>query len=410
MSKLKREKMRILLVTQYFHPENFKSTDIAFELSKKGHIVTVLTGIPNYPAGKFFQGYGIFKKRKETINNVRIIRCLLWPRGKSSGFELALNYFSWAFFASLRGVFLAFSNKYDKIIVHEPSPITQGLPAIVIKRLIKKPIIFWVLDLWPDSLISAGNITNKRVLNFFEKLTIFIYNNCDKILISSKSFENSILDKGQHKSKVSYFPNWSKDLSLQDSSMSIPKLPEGFTVLFAGNIGEAQDMDTIVKACKLLTKEDNIRIVLIGDGRKSTFIEESISNFGLQNVLFAFGRFPIEYMATFYTQADSLLVSLKNEEAFTKTVPAKMQSYLSIKKPIIGLLNGEGSDLINEISCGYTAQAGNEVDFVRVLKQLANTDKATLDLMGHRGYDYFKSHFKIESSMNQLENVLYETK
>ena len=148
--------MKVLLVTQYFYPENFKSNDIAFELVKRGYDVTVLTGIPNYPSGSFFKGYGIFKNRKQVINGVQIYRVLLLPRGKGKGLRLALNYFSWAFFASFRAFFLALLKRYDAILVHEPSPITQGIPAIVVKKMLHIPMYFWVLDLWPESLESAG--------------------------------------------------------------------------------------------------------------------------------------------------------------------------------------------------------------------------------------------------------------
>lgn len=409
MNKLGRKKLKIILVTQYFYPENFKSNDIAFELSKRGHDVTVLTGIPNYPEGKYYSGYSLFKNRKEVINGVKVIRSVLSPRGNSSGPRLALNYFSWAFFASIRATFLAIFNNYDKIIVHEPSPITQGLPAIVIKKLIRAPIIFWVLDLWPDSLISAGNIQNKKIISFFNNLTKFIYNHSDRILISSKSFGKTIISQGQDISKLLYFPNWSKDLSLDKNNLEIPKMPSGFILLFAGNIGEAQDMDTIIEGCKLLTKEDNIKIVLIGDGRKLNFVKDSIVKYDLEDVLFVFGRFDSMYMASFYEQADALLVSLKNEEVFNKTVPAKVQSYLSMSKPIIGVLNGEGSDLINDIKCGYTAEAGNAKDFIRQLKILSKSNIALRAEMGKNGYSYFKSNFELDCAMSNLENILYET-
>ena len=195
--------MRILLVTQYFHPENFKSNDIAFELARRGYDVTVLTGLPNYPKGRIYDGYGIFRKRKEVIDGVKIYRTLVIPRGNGGGARLALNYLSWAFIASVWAFFMAVFHRYDAVIVHETSPVTQGFPALVVKWLQRIPMYFWVLDLWPESLQAAGNIHNRHILGFFTWVTRMMYRNSDKILMSSNGFRKSILDKGDFGEKLS---------------------------------------------------------------------------------------------------------------------------------------------------------------------------------------------------------------
>ena len=167
--------MKILIVTQYYFPESFKSNDLSFELQKRGHEVTVLTGLPNYPEGKMYDGYGVFKNRKQEINGVKVIRSLLLLRGKGGGIRLFLNYFSFAFLASIKAFFLNFGNKYDAVIVHEPSPITQFYPALLLKKLQNAPVYFWVMDLWPESLEIAGGDKNKFILNFFKKMVITFY-------------------------------------------------------------------------------------------------------------------------------------------------------------------------------------------------------------------------------------------
>ncbi len=177
-----------------------------------GYDVTVLTGIPNYPSGSFFKGYGLFRKRSEVINGVKVKRTLLIPRGKGGGLRLALNYFSWAFFASVRTFFLSLCYRYDAVIVHQTSPVTQGIPAVIVRKMQRIPLYFWVLDLWPESLVSAGGVTNGYVLSFFEKMVRWLYNNSDKILISSRGFEQSILEKGEYRNKLIYFPNWAEDV------------------------------------------------------------------------------------------------------------------------------------------------------------------------------------------------------
>ena len=230
--------MRILLVTQYFHPENFKSNDIAFELAKRGYDVTVLTGIPNYPKGRFFNGYGLFKRRSEVFHGVKIVRTFVIPRGNGGAIMLAMNYISWAFFGSVVAFFMSLFRRFDAIIVHQTSPVTQGFPALVVKCMRGTPIYFWVLDLWPESLRAAGGIKNGFILNLFGKVVGLMYRCSDRILISSRGFAKSICAKGRFEDKLEYFPNWAEDVFENSSAGNVPYLPEGFKVMFAGNVGE----------------------------------------------------------------------------------------------------------------------------------------------------------------------------
>jgi len=399
--------MKVLLVTQYFFPENFKSNDIAFELVKRGHKVTVLTGLPNYPEGKFYNGYGIFKKRCEIINGVKVVRALLIPRGKGGGIRLFLNYFSWAFFASIRAFFLAFQYKYDVVLVHEPSPITQGFPAIVIKKIQKIPLHFWVLDLWPESLTSAGGVKNKTVLSFFTGMVKYIYNNSDKILISSKGFKESILTKGNYEDKLIYFPNWAEDSILKgNSNYPIPELPHGFKILFAGNIGVAQDVNSIIKAALILKEELDIHFVFVGDGRSKQELEDFVINNHLSKTVHFMGRFPIDAMKTFFNKADVLLVSLKDELIFNVTVPAKLQAYLCTHKPILGILNGEGAELINEAQCGFSTNAGDSEGLAREIVKLYELSAEQRNILGQNGFKYFEENFTMTKCIDNLELIL----
>lgn len=399
--------MNVLLVTQYFYPENFKSNDIAFELVKRGHNVTVLTGLPNYPEGKIYSGYSIFKKRKENINGATIIRALLISRGNGSGFRLFLNYFSWAFFASVKAFFLSFSYKFDAVIVHEPSPVTQGFPAVVVKWIQKIPIYFWVLDLWPESLVAAGGIKNKLVLRIFTRIVKVLYNNSDKILISSKGFKKSILEKGNYSDKLIYYPNWAEDIiSKGNTGYQIPELPVGFKIMFAGNIGESQDMEHFMLAALELKKYTDIKFILIGDGRFKTFVEDFIEVNDLKENIYLMGRFPVESMASFFEKADGLLVSLKDELIFNLTVPAKIQAYMSAAKPIVAMINGEGADLIEEAKCGFSAPAGDNKKLAQIILDLYNLNKEERVNMGLMGYKYYAEHFKMDNCINNLIGIL----
>lgn len=398
--------MKVLLVTQYFYPENFKSNDIAFELVKRGYDVTVLTGIPNYPSGSFFKGYGIFKNRKQVINGVQIYRALLLPRGKGKGLRLVLNYFSWAFFASFRAFFLVLLKRYDAILVHEPSPITQGIPAIVVKKMLHIPMYFWVLDLWPESLELAGGVTNKYILNFFTRIVRSVYRNSDKILISSKGFKKSILEKGDYANKLIYFPNWAEDLFSERVSFSLPLLPKGFIVMFAGNIGEAQDFECIMQCALLLKEEKHIKFVFVGDGRKRIWIEGFVERHELKETVSVLGRFPIEAMPAFFEKADVMLLSLKDGLIFNLTVPAKLQAYMAAGKPIVGMISGEGQNLINDSRCGFATDAGNYRELANIILQMNSIDEHTRKIFGKNGEEYYKRYFDMNQCIDHLCNIL----
>lgn len=399
--------MKILIVTQYFYPENFKSNDMAFELQKRGHDVTVLTGIPNYPEGEIYDGYGFFKKRHEIINDVKIIRALLLPRGKGGGIRLFLNYFSWAFFASLKARKLSASQKFDAVIVHEPSPITQFYPALTVKKHQKTPVYFWVMDLWPESLEIAGGVKNKMILNFFTKMVQYFYRESEKILITSKGFRKSILEKGDFNNKIEYFPNWAEDtISSGDLNYPIPEIPEGFKVMFAGNIGEAQDMENIMNAALKLKEKENIKFILVGDGRKMPFVQDFIKEHNLQETVYTLGRFPVEAMASFFNQADLLLVSLKDDPIFNLTVPAKVQAYMSSGKPIMAMLNGEGSENIKEAECGFTVPAGDSEKLAYEIETASQKSKEELDKMGMNGKTFYEKNFRMEECISNLEKII----
>lgn len=399
--------MRILLVTQYFYPENFKSNDIAIELTKKGHEVTVLTGLPNYPEGKIYQNYGFFKRSKEYHKGANVIRTWLVPRGKGSGIRLFLNYFSWAFFASFRALSLSFQKKFDVVLVHEPSPITQGFPAIIVKKIQKIPLHFWVLDLWPESLTSAGGIKNKYVLTIFSKLVKYIYNNSDKILISSKGFKESILAKGDYIEKLVYFPNWAEDTILNGSiDYPIPNLPEGFKIIFTGNIGVAQDVNSIIETALILKEKINIHFIFIGDGRNKEELENFVHKNNLNNTVHFLGRFPIDAMKTFFNQADVLLVSLKDELIFNVTVPAKLQAYLCTEKPILGMLNGEGAKIINDANCGLSVNAGDSIKLAEKVLELYEMSDNKRKILGANGFKYFEENFTMGKCIDNLETIL----
>ncbi|WP_353149302.1 glycosyltransferase family 4 protein [Chryseobacterium sp.] len=399
--------MNILIITQYFYPENFKSNDLAFELKKRGHNVTVLTGLPNYPEGKIFDGYGIFKNRKQVVNGVKVIRSLLLTRGKGGGIRLFINYYSFAFFASVKAFFMGLNNKFDAIIVHEPSPITQYYPALLMNKIWKIPVYFWVMDLWPESLSIAGGVKNKWILNYYENVIKRFYKNSEKILITSQGFRKSINQKGNFDDKIVYFPNWAEDtISEGNKNFPIPSLPEGFKVMFAGNIGEAQDLDNIVKAALELKDKKEIKFILVGDGRKMPYVKEFIEEHQLQETVFTMGRFPVEAMSSFFDKADVMLVTLKDDPIFNLTVPAKLQAYMSASKPVIAMLNGEGADNVLDADCGFTVPAGDYKSLAKTILEASVLSKETLTQLGQNSRKYYENNFRMSTCISNLENII----
>ena len=399
--------MRILIVTQYFYPENFKSNDLAFELQKRNHNVTVLTGLPNYPRGKIYKDYGVFKKRKEIINGVKVHRSLIIPRGNASGVRLFINYYSFAFFASIKAFFLCLNNQYDAVIVHKPSPITQFYPALLINKIWKTPIYFWVMDLWPETLSAAGGIKNKLVLKYYNSVVTSFYINSKKILITSRGFEKSILRKGDFKKKIIYFPNWAEAVISEGNKKSlIPELPHGFKIMFAGNLGESQDLENILNAFLELKFNKNIKLILVGEGRKVDFIREFIKKNDLNETVFLVGKHPVEKMASFFEKADVMLITLKKDPIFNLTVPAKLQAYMSAGKPILAMISGECSDIINEAHCGYVSNSGDYKSLSQNILKMANLSDKDLIIMGHNSRVYFENNFRMKESISKLENIL----
>ena len=279
--------MRILIVSQYFYPEDFKVNDIAFDFVKRGHDVTVFTAKPNYPHGKFYKGYSFFGKSEENINGVKVIRIPIFPRFDSSGKFLILNYLSFIFFSYLFKYRV--KGYYDVIFSHLPSPLIAALPAIWFKEKFKSKLYLWVLDLWPESVQANSSIKDGFIITNLNKVIKYIYNSTDVILISSKVFKNSILEKGIDSDKtIKYFPNWAEDVFSNPiiDTQGIPDLPEGFNVLFAGNIGDSQDFESILEAAKI-TQNEGINWILVGDGRKVSWIKSEII---IRHYIFSWGN------------------------------------------------------------------------------------------------------------------------
>lgn len=400
--------MKILIVTQYFWPEEFRVNDLAIDLVKRGNTVTVLTGNPNYPKGKFFKGYS-FKFMTENYQGIKIYRVPIIPRGKNS-LTLLLNYLSFAIMGSIFSLFHTI--KYDKVFAINFSPITAVYPAIIYKKRHKTQLYLWVQDLWPESVSAAGNIKSRFVLNLLTKMVKYIYKNSDRVLLQSEAFTSSVEAKGVAKKQIRYLPNWAEDLYSDKSIISIGKyvniIPKGFIVMFAGNIGEAQDFDAILKAAVITKQFTDIKWVIVGDGRKKTWVETEIIRLGLQETFFLLGRYPMNEIPSFFVCADVMLLTLKNEDIFSLTIPAKVQSYMAFGRPIIGMLNGIGSNLIIDADCGYVGMAGNHFSLAENVIKAYKEESNVLLNMGINGTKYYNQNFSKTIVIDRLMGIFHE--
>jgi colanic acid biosynthesis glycosyl transferase WcaI len=403
--------MHILIVTQYFWPEDFRINHLAVGLVEKGHRVTVLTGIPNYPDGRFFPGYGVLSRRRENYQGIEIIRVPLVPRGRGRSFSLLLNYFSFAFFACAMGPFLC-RGSYDVIFVCQLSPVTVGLPARVLKMVKGSPMMIWILDLWPESLSATGAVSSQWVLKLVERLVRFIYRGCDRVLVPSKGFWSPLQQMGVDGERIRYFPNSVEEfyhpVSLENDATERGEVPGGFRVMFAGNIGAAQDFETILSAAGILRSLPEIQWVILGDGRLGAWVGEQVRERGLTGTVHLLGRRPQESMPRYFALADVLLVTLRKDPIFALTIPGKVQSYLACAKPIVAALDGEGARVIVESGAGLAAPAGDARALAEAIMEIYQLPANERTAMGLRGRQYCEAHFERGKLLDTLEASMIE--
>ena len=390
--------MKILVVCQHFYPENFRINDICYELVKKGNDVTVLTGLPNYPKGKVFKEYKWFKNRNQTINGVKIKRCSLIGRGKSK-FRMMINYMWFAIFASIKAIFM--KKDFDIIYVYQLSPVIMSWPAIVVKKIKKIPLIIHVLDQWPISITTGGVSKISLAYKILTSWSKNCYNNADLITCSSKSFKKYFINElGINKDKkFLYLPSYAES-NYENIKF---KTDSTFDLVFAGNIGPAQSVETIIEAANLLKNVKNIKFHIVGDGLSKKNCEDLVNKYKLKNVKF-YGYHPVEEMSKYYEIADAFLITMVDNEVVNSTLPAKIQSYMVAGRPIIGAISGEVKDVIKEANCGLCCESLNYNMLAKLILEASNSSK--LKDWGKNAYTYYLKYYNKEKCINDLNNTL----
>lgn len=402
--------LRILLVTQYFWPEDFRINDLVQGLVKLGHHVTVLTGKPNYPSGQIFDGYSLLGRRSETFAGAEVIRVPLVPRGNGGSVRLVCNFFSFALLASVLGPVYC-RGSFDVVFVYEPSPITVGLPGLVMKVVKRAPMLLWVQDLWPESLSAIGAVKSQWVLDRVASLVLFIYKGCDRVLVQSRAFVDRVQKLGTDPARILYYPNSAEEFyrPVSRDAASVPcLLPEGFRVMFAGNIGAAQSFGTILGAAEKLRDHRDIHWLILGDGRQFNWVQEEVAKRDLTRCVHVLGRHPVESMPEWFAQADVLLVTLKKDPTFALTIPSKVQSYMACGRPILASLEGEGARVIEEAQAGMVVAPEDASALAEAVLKLSLMSSSEREVLGQNGRRYFLQEFERNNLLTRLDGWMKE--
>ena len=372
--------MRILMLTQWFDPEpTFKGLLMAQELERRGHQVSVITGFPNYPGGKLYDGYRVRPFRRERIGTVTVTRVALYPSHDSSGIRRLANYLSFAFTATIAVLFV---KRPDVAYVYHP-PATIGLPAFALKVFRGVPFVYDVQDLWPDTLAATGMISGPRVLSLAGWILKRIYRSATHVVVLSDGFRRALVDRGVPERRITVIPNWADEarLIVDRPAGSREKSDNNVRVTFAGNIGPAQELGVVLDAAELITDLPEVRFVLIGGGVEASLLRADAVGRGIQNVEFL-PRRPIDEIGADLVDADALLVHLRDDPLFEITIPSKTQAYMMAGRPILMGVRGDAARMVNEASAGISFEPGNPSALAQVVREFVSMSRSEREAMG----------------------------
>ena len=399
--------MKILVLSHYFWPESFRINEVVQSLCDEGCSVTVLTGQPNYPQGKVFHGYSAasFGVQQHEAG-YSILRVPLVPRGRGGSLGLVLNYLSFIMSAAVFGPWLLRGQCVDVILVYAPSPILQAIPAVWLKWVKGAKLVTWIQDLWPESLSATGFVRNPKILGAVAAVVRWIYRKSDLLLVQSQAFIEPVVQMAG-RTPVIYHPNPGEFAFSKPSINSLCplKLDPGFNVVFAGNLGTVQALETLLDAAEILLPCLEIRLVLIGSGSRSAWLEKQVMQRQLKNVRLP-GHFSVDVMPGILSQASALIVSLVRSPIMSLTVPAKVQVYLASGRPIIAALDGEGARLVSESGAGLVCPAEDATALAKAVLQLRATSAAELKRMGESGRSYYYENFDPAFLARRLTELL----
>ncbi|MFL2601049.1 MAG: glycosyltransferase family 4 protein [Flavobacteriaceae bacterium] len=395
---------RVLIFTNHFYPEQFKINEVVSWLIADGFKLHVVTGWPNYPEGKIYKGYGPFKKSFEKRGNLTIRRLPLFPRGSGSNSRLILNYLTY-FVSTLIYTFhlIIFHKKYEKVLVHHTSPFFISISAILYKIFRKSSAILWDLDLWPQTLEAVGIIKSRSILNGIEKTVKIIYKNFDIILVGSNSFKNIVQNRVYH-NRIYYFPNWAEKIIEENKIVlktDIKLNKNALKIIFMGNIGTVQGLDILCKVINQIN-EKNIQWIFIGDGRFKGKMMRLLSEEIIKRTVVFVPQQNLKLIPYWGSKADFFYISLNNSELFNQTVPAKLQGYMAMGKPILGMIGGEGALVLKKSNSGLVCDPGNINQLMKIVEKAINTNKKERYILGENGRKFYNKNFSSDLRRKQL--------
>lgn len=405
--------MRILIVTQYFWPEQFFINDFVRALTAQGHVVEVLTGKPNYPDGKVFDGYAEKGCTQEQWDDGTLIhRVPLRARRAGGGKNLVLNYLSFAVNGLRHGFRTVGHKDFDVVLAVAFSPITSVIPAIYLKWRKKLPLAIWIQDLWPESLSATGFVHNRGILAGVGLMVRAIYGAASLLLVQSEAFRAPVARLSSAR-KIVYYGNSSPDpRSVTPAPCALPPdllatLERSFCVVFAGNLGTAQSLHTILAAARKLKALVACKIVLVGSGSMLGRIRDEVEREGLSNVVLA-GRYPSEQMPHVFDRAGALLVTLNRDAILAQTIPSKVQAYLAAGRPIIGALDGAGAEVIRSAGAGLVCAAEDSDGLADCIRRIYEMDEGERDALAAAGRRFYLEHYEITRQVDRLVSILSE--
>jgi glycosyltransferase involved in cell wall biosynthesis len=397
--------MRILLLTQWFDPEaHFKGLSFAKALQQRGHSVEVLTGFPNYPGGVIFPGYRIRIWQREIMQGISVLRVPLYPSHSKNIIGRIFNFLSFSFSSAIIGTMLI--KKADVAYVYHP-PATIGIPALIMKYLRRMAIIYDIQDLWPDTLAATGMVAHPTLLRLVDIWCRFTYRFVDKITVISPGFKTLLIKRGVPEDKISVIYNWAHAISKAPNDSSFNEKMQGkCIILFAGNLGIAQGLDTIIDAAKIIIKKhSHVVFVFVGSGVEETRLKQRIKSEDISNVVFL-DRRPPEAMGSLYERADALLVHLRDEPLFKITIPSKTQTYLAAGKPILMGVHGDAADLITKANAGIVFKPQNPLELVKAVEKFNLMSLVERKALGESGRKYYNANLCEEVGIGAFESIM----
>lgn len=393
---------KIVLLTQWFDPEpTFKGLAFARELVRKGFEVEVVTGFPNYPGGKLYDGYRLRLIQREVIDGVRITRLPLFPSHDGSAMKRIANYASFAVSSLFYGLIML--RRPDVIYAYHP-PLTVGVTASLLRLIRRIPVVYDIQDMWPDTLRATGMLNNERILAIISRVCDWVYRHVDRVVVLSPGFKRLLLERGVPERKLDVIYNWCDEAALNaDQAASLNTSGnDQFRIVFAGNMGKAQALATVIEAAELLVKErPEVCFVLVGSGVEVDALKQMVSTKGLGNVVFV-PRVPMSEVGAVLASADALLVHLKDDPLFAITIPSKTQAYMAIGKPLLMAVRGDAAEIVERAACGVTAVPESARSLVDAAVRLAGMSAEERVEMGRRSRSFYEKELSLTEGVERF--------